>query len=192
MGFGGILHLKYTRLDRKLCERLVSQFDPISCCLSMHGKSIIMTPLDVHHILGLPCEGGRVKLKGEATEIDELCRTHCVDDQGTIPLRYLVDYLRGKEEDDDDFKVAFILYIMGAVLCPTSELGVNRRFLYALKDVSSVSELNWSQFVLDFLAEGIQNYKDKGRKVIRGCLLLLMVHFFNFIYYIKVAASLLN
>ncbi|XP_058224431.1 uncharacterized protein LOC131333746 [Rhododendron vialii] len=56
MGFGGLLRLKCTRLDRKLCERLVSKFDPVSLCLYVHGKSPIITPLDVHHILGLPYE----------------------------------------------------------------------------------------------------------------------------------------
>ncbi|XP_058209870.1 uncharacterized protein LOC131322535 isoform X1 [Rhododendron vialii] len=43
-------------------------------------------------------------------------------------------------------------------------------------DLSSVRELDWSQFVLKFLAEGIQKYQ-KGRKVIRGCLLFLMLFY---------------
>ncbi|KAI8538528.1 hypothetical protein RHMOL_Rhmol09G0110400 [Rhododendron molle] len=69
MGFGGLLRLKCTRLDRKLCEWLVSKFDPVSLCLYVHGKRFIITPLDVHHILGLPCEGKRVILKGNLSEI---------------------------------------------------------------------------------------------------------------------------
>ncbi|KAI8555924.1 hypothetical protein RHMOL_Rhmol05G0213500 [Rhododendron molle] len=77
------------------------------------------------------------------------------------------------KKDDNDFKVSFVLYIMGIILCLTSEFGVNKRFLHALKDLSSVRELDWSQFVLKFLAECIQKYQ-KGRKVIRGCLLFLM------------------
>ncbi|KAG5562526.1 hypothetical protein RHGRI_005303 [Rhododendron griersonianum] len=68
---------------------------------------------------------------------------------------------------------------MGVVLCPTSELGVNRHFLHALKEVSSLSELNWNQFMLDFLAKGIQQYQDNGRKVICGCLLFLMLFYFE-------------
>ncbi|XP_058184527.1 uncharacterized protein LOC131322026 isoform X5 [Rhododendron vialii] len=178
MGFGGLLRLKCTRLDRKLCEQLVSKFDPVSLCLYVHGKSPIITPLDVHHILGLPCEGKRVILKGNLSEILPLCETHCVGAQSSISLRHLENYVRNTKDNDDNFKVAFVLFIMGAVLCPTSELGVNRRFLHAVKDVSSISELNWSQFVLDFLAKGIQKYQD-GRKVIRGCILFLMLFYFE-------------
>ncbi|KAI8568707.1 hypothetical protein RHMOL_Rhmol02G0221400 [Rhododendron molle] len=45
-----------SKVDRKLCEELVNQFDPILLCLSVHDKSLIITPLDVHRILELPCE----------------------------------------------------------------------------------------------------------------------------------------
>ncbi|KAH7855253.1 hypothetical protein Vadar_022913 [Vaccinium darrowii] len=79
--------------------------------------------------------------------------------------------------DDDDFKVVFVLYMMGTVLCPTSEFGVNKRFLHALKDTSTISKLDWSQFVLEFLADGIKRYKEKGRNTIRGCLLFLMLFY---------------
>lgn len=175
MGFGGILQLKCTKLDRSLCEWLVRHFDPVSLCLHVHGKDCIITPLDVNHILGLPCGGQRVILEGEYTEIHELCLRHKVGDQGSTSFDHLHNYLMNNKKDDDDFKVSFVLYIMGTILCPTSEFGVNKRFLHALKDLSSVRELDWSQFVLKFLAEGIQKYQ-KGRKVIRGCLLFLMVH----------------
>ncbi|KAH7838446.1 hypothetical protein Vadar_026474 [Vaccinium darrowii] len=79
--------------------------------------------------------------------------------------------------DDDDFKVVFVLYMMGTVLCPTSEFGVNKRFLHALKDTSTISKLDWSQFVLEFLTDGIKSYKEKGRNVIHGCLLFLMLFY---------------
>ncbi|KAH7845665.1 hypothetical protein Vadar_004558 [Vaccinium darrowii] len=77
--------------------------------------------------------------------------------------------------DDDEFKVVFVLYMMGIVLCPTSEFGVNKRFLHALKDTSIISKLDWSQFVLEFLTDGIKRYKEKGRNAIRDCLLFLML-----------------
>ncbi|KAI8555921.1 hypothetical protein RHMOL_Rhmol05G0213500 [Rhododendron molle] len=116
----------------------------------------------------------RVILEGEYTEIHELCLRHKVGDQGSISFDHLHNYLMNNKKDDNDFKVSFVLYIMGIILCLTSEFGVNKRFLHALKDLSSVRELDWSQFVLKFLAECIQKYQ-KGRKVIRGCLLFLMV-----------------
>ncbi|KAH7866755.1 hypothetical protein Vadar_024466 [Vaccinium darrowii] len=79
--------------------------------------------------------------------------------------------------DDDDFKVVFVLYMMGTILCPTSKFGVNKRFLHALKDTSTISTLDWSQFVLEFLADGIKRYKEKGRNAICGCLLFLMLFY---------------
>ncbi|KAI8542544.1 hypothetical protein RHMOL_Rhmol08G0146100 [Rhododendron molle] len=174
MGFRGILELKCTKLDRSLCEWLVRHFDPVSLCLHVHGKDCIITPLDVNHILGLPCGGQKVILKREYTEIHELCLRHEVGNQGSISFDHLHNYLMNNKKDDDDFKVSFVLYIMGTILCPTSE--VNKRFLHALKDLSFVRKLDWSQFVLKFLAEGIQKYQ-KGRKVIRGCLLFLMLFY---------------
>ncbi|XP_058213397.1 uncharacterized protein LOC131325259 [Rhododendron vialii] len=173
MGFGDMLQLKCTTLDRSLCEWLVRHFNPVSLCLHVHGKDCIITPLDMNHILGLSCGGQRVILEGEYTEIHELCLRHKVGDQGSISFDHLHNYLMNNKKADNDFKVSFVLYIMGTILCPTSEFGVNKHFLHALKDLSSVRELDWSQFVLKFLVECIQKYQ-KGCRVIRGCLLFLM------------------
>ncbi|KAH7864603.1 hypothetical protein Vadar_031645 [Vaccinium darrowii] len=187
IGFGGLLRLQCTKLDRRLCEWLVERFDPVSLCLSVFGKKLMITPLDVNHILGLPCGGERVTLKGPLTEIHNFCVKHEVRVQGSFCLNKLKETLEGMKNnyDDNDFKVLFVLYMMGTVLCPTSEFGVNKRFLHALKDTSTISKLDWSQFVLEFLANGIKSYKEKGRNAIRGCLLFLMVYPSTF-YYVKV------
>ncbi|KAH7833318.1 hypothetical protein Vadar_005115 [Vaccinium darrowii] len=179
IGFGGLLRLQCTKLDRRLCEWLVERFDPVSLCLSVFGKKLMITPLDVNHILGLPCGGERVTLKGPLTEIHDFCVKHEVRVQGSFCLNKLKETLEGMKNnyDDNDFKVLFVLYMMGTVLCPTSEFGVNKRFLHALKDTSTISKLDWSQFVLEFLANGIKSYKEKGRNAIRGCLLFLMLFY---------------
>ncbi|XP_028083639.1 uncharacterized protein LOC114284889 [Camellia sinensis] len=181
IGFGGLLELKCTRLPRQLCEWLVGCFDHTSRCLFVHGKRIIITPFDVSHILGLPCEGSIINVNGDHTDIEELSNKYGVKKCGSISLRSLRNELFDMKVDGDDFKGRFVLYILGSLLCPTSELSINRCFLHSLKDMSSLHKLNWSKLVLDFLVDGVRKYKDKGegkgQRGIRGCLFFLMVCF---------------
>ncbi|KAI8554724.1 hypothetical protein RHMOL_Rhmol05G0120600 [Rhododendron molle] len=167
-----------SRTQLKAAYDRMQELDPLQVesvkAMGFGGLHNYTTRCEPH--LGLPCGGQKVILKGEYTEIHELCLRHEVGDQGSISFDHLHNYLMNNKKDDDDFKVSFLLYIMGTILCPTSEFGVNKRFLHALKDLSSVRKLDWSQFVLKFLAEGIQKYQ-KGRKVIRGCLLFLMLFY---------------
>ncbi|XP_028111023.1 uncharacterized protein LOC114309486 [Camellia sinensis] len=181
IGFGGLLELKCTRLPRQLCEWLVGCFDHTSQCLFVHGKRIIITPFDVSHILGLPCEGSIINVNGDHTDIEELSNKYGVKKCGYISLSSLRNELSNMKVDGDDFKRRFVLYILGSLLCPTSELSINRCFLHSLKDMSALHKLNWSKLVLDFLVDGVRKYKDKGegkgQRGIRGCLFFLMLFY---------------
>ncbi|CAL5391928.1 unnamed protein product [Camellia sinensis] len=127
----------------------------------LEGNSLTMTTRTAlnsvyDHILGLPCKGSIINVNGDHTDIEELSNMYGVKKCGSISLSSLRNELSNMQVDEDDFKGRFVLYILGSLLCPTSELSINR-------------------------FDGVQKYKDKGegkgQREIRGCLFFLMLFY---------------
>ncbi|KAL6973182.1 hypothetical protein U1Q18_027362 [Sarracenia purpurea var. burkii] len=142
--------------------------------LNVHGKKVLVTPLDVHNIFGMPCDGVVVPIKGPLEAIRELCQGFDTSKDGSIPLKQLKEKLVATEDADDSFQRRLLLYLLRALLCLNTELTVNRRYLHSMVDVSSIRHYNWSQLVIEFLVHDIRQYKDKGQRGIKGCRLFLM------------------
>ena len=174
IGFGGLLGLKCKVLRRDLCAWLVDQFDPISCVLNIHGKSLKLSPKDVEHILGLRYGGIDVETSGPAQKINGLCKS-MFSGMKDISLKYLNEKLQEMKEDSDDFLRVFVLFSLGCLLCPSTKNSINSSFLYSVVEVGSLGEKNWAKLVFDALLEGVQRYKTNEQNNISGCLLILKV-----------------
>ena len=79
---------------------------------------------------------------------------------------------------DDNFKRCFILYMLGAILCPTTGLSVKRGFLRVVQDVSNLSNINWSKMILQELITSVKKKREKNQLGLRGCIYFLMVSIF--------------
>ncbi|KAG5531618.1 hypothetical protein RHGRI_026287 [Rhododendron griersonianum] len=64
IGLGGLLGLRCMKQDHILTQRLIKNFDPESSSMDVHGQQLLLTPVEVHNVLGIQCEGNDVKLKG--------------------------------------------------------------------------------------------------------------------------------
>ncbi|CAL5357622.1 unnamed protein product [Camellia sinensis] len=176
MGFHGILSLRYTHIDHDLCHWLVQNFDPSTHSLNVHGLRMLLTVEDVHELMGLPSNGLSVKLTESVDEITSLCDELAVKNK-FVPFTSLKSYLIKTKDVRTEFKKKFVLYIIGALLCPTTKAGVHQSFIPMVKNVESISQFNWAKHTLDFLVDRIAIAKVKERSTVCGCLLLLMLFY---------------
>ncbi|KAF7143248.1 hypothetical protein RHSIM_Rhsim05G0139900 [Rhododendron simsii] len=64
IGLGGLLGLRCMKQDHILTRWLIKNFDPESSLMDVHGQQLLFTPVEVHNVLGIQCEGKDIKLKG--------------------------------------------------------------------------------------------------------------------------------
>ncbi|KAF7131520.1 hypothetical protein RHSIM_Rhsim09G0109800 [Rhododendron simsii] len=174
IGLGGLLGLRCMKQDHILTRWLIKNFDPESSSMNVHGQQLLLTPVEVHNVLGIQCEGKDVKLKGSREGFLDLCKMVGVV-QGSIPLKGLKDYLKETKSVGDDFKMKFVLYVLGAFLCPTTKPALKKSYLHAVKNVEAMKECNWAKLTLDYLIGSVRKCKQKGHLRANGCLLLLVV-----------------
>ncbi|CAL5406313.1 unnamed protein product [Camellia sinensis] len=176
MGFHGILSLRCTHIDHDLCHWLVQNFDPSTHSLNVHGLRMLLTVEDVRELMGLPSNGLPVKLTESIDEITNLCDELAMKNK-FVPFTSLKSYLLETKDAGTEFKRKFVLYIIGALLCPTTKAGVHQSFIKMVKNVESISQFNWAKHTLDFLVDRIAIAKVKERSAMCGCLLLLMLFY---------------
>ncbi|GMP49606.1 hypothetical protein CsSME_00016539 [Camellia sinensis var. sinensis] len=176
MGFHGILSLRCTHIDHDLCHWLVQNFDPSTHSLNVHGLRMLLTVEDVHELMGLPSNGLPVKLTESVDEITNLCDELAMKNK-FVSFTSLKSYLLETKGAGTEFKRKFVLYIIGALLCPTTKAGVHQSFIKMVKNVESISQFNWAKHTLDFLVDRIAIAKVKERSAMCGCLLLLMLFY---------------
>ena len=85
----------------------------------------------------------------------------CCDKKGQLPLVMLENQIREDKECGNDFKVHFVLFVLGALLCPTMKLFVKHSFLHLVENIDSIKKMNWVEFVLSYLVHGIEKFKGK-------------------------------
>lgn len=74
IGLGGLLGLRCMKQDHILTRWLIKNFDPESSLMDVHGQQLLLTPVEVHNVLGIQCEGKDIKLKGSREGFMDLCK----------------------------------------------------------------------------------------------------------------------
>ena len=54
----------------------------------------------------------------------------------------LENKIRDGKEGQNDFKVHFVLCVLGTLLCPTMKLFVKRFFLHLVEDINLIKKMN--------------------------------------------------
>ncbi|XP_076920319.1 uncharacterized protein LOC143581412 isoform X1 [Bidens hawaiensis] len=177
MGFGSLLDLKCRTLRRSLCLWLLERFNTIRRSLEICGERIPLYPHDVELVMGLPATGKDVVNSGPDVLVAELRQKYNASNRG-ISVRFLEERL-GQPEAGDDFKRAFLLYVLGTLLCPTARLDVSPSFLHLLTDMDSIHEYNWAKFLLDRLVREVSRYRQGKQRAVGGCLLFLQIFYYE-------------
>ena len=165
VGFGNLLQIQCRKIDHGLCLWLIDSFNLNTYMLELYNTCIKLSSIDVEFIMGL-----RVK-------------KYC-DKKRRLPLVMLENEIKEDKESRNDFKVHFVLFVLGALLCPTMKFFMKRFFLHLVEDIDSIKKINWVEFVLSYLVHGIEEFKRKQQSRVSGCLLFFMVMFLYIIYII--------
>nr|XP_043614365.1 uncharacterized protein LOC122586441 [Erigeron canadensis] len=177
MGFGSLLDLKCRTLRRSLCLWLLERFNTIRRSLEICGERIPLYPHDVELVMGLPANGKDVVNSGPDDLVAELRQKYNASNRG-ISVRFLEERL-AQPEGGDDFKRAFLLYVLGTLLCPTARLDVSPSFLHLLTDMDCIHEYNWAKFLLDRLVREVSRYRQGKQRAVGGCLLFLQIFYYE-------------
>ncbi|RVW67089.1 hypothetical protein CK203_063191 [Vitis vinifera] len=163
--FGGLLNLNCTEVRHNLCIFLIQHFNVGFRRIEFSAqKHYPVTATDVGLILGLPTEGRNLQV------------TSTSSDHPFGPIRAceekLLDLPVGEE-----FRRAFIYYACATLLAPTSRLNGCRNLWHTIHEDGFRNDVNWAQFVLDQLVEGIRRYQQSKTSWVHGCVLFLQLHY---------------
>lgn len=184
LGFGPLHHIGNCNFNREVCQMLVENFDVQSCTLKIHGRDLCISEWDFCRLMGVRNGGTKVLLHGSIEEpsMKQLMSRLC-NHKNEITTDGLKEIVEQGMEGDDTFKVAFALYVLGMILCPTAPGRVDPKFLIPLREPGSICNKNWATFCFLKLLEGVSLYQKKKNEVLTGCLLLLQLFYFDSICY---------
>ncbi|KAL9447959.1 hypothetical protein AB3S75_015437 [Citrus x aurantiifolia] len=178
IGFGNLLHLRTGRLRRQLCAWLVEQFVPDRHVLVLNNQHIKLNAKTFSDIMGVHDGGLSVSLSGQPENIATLRETFKCTGRG-IAIKTLEDFIKQSDGSGNDFKVAFMLFALATVLCPSSATLISASFLHPLVDTNAIKEHNWASFCYSRLVMAISKFKSNESAHLGGCLLFLQIFYFE-------------
>ncbi|KAH9728077.1 hypothetical protein KPL70_008889 [Citrus sinensis] len=173
IGFGSLLEIQCGRLRRQLCRWLVDQFKPECNITELHGQNLKLCHRTFSYVMGVKDGGIPIQLGGPSENIAELQDIFQSTVKG-INIKTLEDIIKQEDKTSWIFKVAFTLFALATLLCPTSGY-ISHLFLHPCNDVLNVKSLNWASFCYKWLAKSIGKYKNRETTYVGGCLLFLQV-----------------
>ncbi|KAL6313824.1 hypothetical protein AAG906_010243 [Vitis piasezkii] len=163
--FGGLLNLNCTEVRHNLCIFLIQHFNV--------GFRRIEFSAQKHYLVTDPMLASfwASQRKGRNLQV-----TSTSSDHPFVPIRAceekLLDLPVGEE-----FRRAFIYYACATLLAPTSRLNGCRNLWHTIHEDGFRNDINWAQFVLDQLVEGIRRYQQSKTSWVHGCILFLQLHY---------------
>ncbi|TVU22288.1 hypothetical protein EJB05_31973 [Eragrostis curvula] len=192
IGFGGLLEFPAMKqVDRKFSMWLMSKVDVESHTLVLsERRKISFNKEDVSLVFGVSCAGSEVVPRQTARwAAPTTCSSGIVGGlrkdlrsvkavQDVLERNYADGMTR---EEEDEFKVAFVVFVMSCILAPCSKHDyASADYWRALADPSRIHEYNWASYVLQRLMDAVRKLKADIKKRVRstnltGCSLFLQV-----------------
>ncbi|KAI8549297.1 hypothetical protein RHMOL_Rhmol06G0014800 [Rhododendron molle] len=191
VGFGSMLTLQCEILKREFISKLVHHFNPKNKTLEFGRMKVYsITPADVGKELGLPLGTVPVPTNCEDFHYEHIRALFAKEDE---QLKRGVTFGMMKEvfesgAADAKFQTSYVLFVLSALLCPTTKDVASTKFYAAVHDLTKISSYAWPQFVLDWLVKVITKFKNRDMKDVdekkdapgvSGCVLLLLLIYFD-------------
>ncbi|XP_028751771.1 uncharacterized protein LOC114727224 [Neltuma alba] len=180
MGFGNLLNVNVKQLPRDLLVSLLRCYDPPTHFLTIRGQGQAIEAKDAHEFLGVPDSGEEVK--SDVSEDDPEYK-RLKDTYWKVPFTQILKRILSGEESDN-FEFLFMLYTVGAFLCPGSSTTVHIRLLKVMRHtMNGFWKYDWSTYIIKNLWKEMGDFvkmtkkKKKGTCNVGGCLYLLLLYF---------------
>ncbi|XBJ21891.1 hypothetical protein VPH35_000360 [Triticum aestivum] len=198
IGFGGFLEVKaWQKINLKYSAFLMDRVDVESSTINLEEQGVLeLSEQKLNYVFGIP--SGELDINGEDVEPSEACIEYTrmaasFSDKGTHSLKAAENVLLGaiskssSQIQQDCFKIAFVIFIIGHVLASTSKHDyISIDFWAALNDISKIKSWNWGRYVLKHLFQAVRKFKpDVSMRNptihIVDCHLFLQIFFFSIV-----------
>ncbi|KAJ9692832.1 hypothetical protein PVL29_011767 [Vitis rotundifolia] len=104
-------------------------------------------------------------------------------DRGTVnasqmPSLHDIEAMMVDIDDIEEFKRLFLIFACATLLAPTSHLEGSHSLWYTPRE-QLLGNINWGEFVLEFLIQAIHEHRRKESVWIEGCLMFLQIFYFS-------------
>ncbi|PRQ24049.1 putative Ulp1 peptidase [Rosa chinensis] len=180
MGFGPLQTIGCPNLYEDVCHMMLNNLEPLNQTVVIHGRTFCITASDFERIMGVKDGGVDVDFSGGVNEsVIAVLKKELDGNDGNITMNSLKDIVLNRREVDGIFKVAFVMYAMSGLLCPTEGNIVDHMLLVPLMKAESIRGLNWATYCCSKLQDAVLSMKpgDNGR--ISVCFLFLQLFYFD-------------
>ncbi|CAL4905327.1 unnamed protein product [Urochloa decumbens] len=193
IGFGTLLDMpQINRVNRKFSLWLLTKTSWENSCIQAGDEvKINICAADIERIIGLPATGKDVVSLTKDEKMDFIEKyLYFLGDEHSI-LGRADSFVRAdlpeelNKQTRDQFKIAFVIFIMGRFLAPTVDFYVgNWDFWSALVQPDDIGNFNWSGYVLGQLLDAARVIEwapiyNNNISAITGCPLLLQIMYFD-------------
>ncbi|RVW99508.1 uncharacterized protein LOC100852586 isoform X1 [Vitis vinifera] len=171
MGFGGLMQLGCRELRYDLLTWIVANYDIGYHRVCMQTNvAVPITPQDVREVLGIPDQGVDIVIHNR---------------RATPNCTYNIKVLEDKLHDlpiGDEFMKCFLIFACATILAPNSKQEGMHDLWDTIWDSDVGVRINWAKFLLQYLEDGIRDYRNTHPTYIRGCLLFLQLFYMTKFY----------
>lgn len=191
-GFGGMLYFPpMKQINRKFAHWLMSCVDEVSSSIVIGDHiNLKFSKEDVATVFGIPCSGKSVLQSAiSIRQAKEKVITHYLGHafKEHRSIRVIQDLLERSysypmsKEEEDVFRVAFVVFVVSTLLCPSSKHDyANVDYWNAIKDPGTLSTYDWSDYVVVKLLDVVIKLKQDVSGMVKfpnitGCSIFLQV-----------------
>ncbi|KAI5337961.1 hypothetical protein L3X38_017232 [Prunus dulcis] len=130
------------------------QFNPDTSSIELHGNVIRISADEFGRVMGLKNTGEDVQLDRpvEDEKVKQLVKSFGGNGKRVL-VKGLAEQLEKCENANEDFKVRFVMFALGTILCPTSSPSVTGKYLTFLTILGKIETKNWADHGFNFLCE---------------------------------------
>jgi hypothetical protein len=119
-----------------------------------YDRHVAISLQDVESLMGLPSQGHDIQpIASQRTSnlhADLTDKRNLKENKETgITYSSLLEKMQNKELPLEEFLQCFVLYTIGKILCPTTGLAVNSKYLSLVDSVQKVRSINWAKLTVD-------------------------------------------
>ncbi|XP_059596428.1 uncharacterized protein LOC132254559 [Vitis vinifera] len=163
--FGGLLHLNCKEIRHNLCTWLIAHFNVGYKRIEITSHiRYDLTAADVGLVFGLPTTGRILDIATTPSDHPFGTLNTCEERLLNLPI-------------GEEFRRCFIYYACATLLAPTSRIDGCRNLWHTIHEDGFRNDVNWGQFVVDQLVEGIRRFKQGNSVWVHGCIIFLQLHY---------------
>nr|GMD06034.1 uncharacterized protein LOC109168056 [Ipomoea batatas] len=180
IGFGSLLEIKLSSLDKMLTTYLVKNFDVYRCALRLEKEEMLLTEDDVESRLGLPkgdiqvVEGNNSNATTEYNNLVEEWRVHWGIDSCSPLVKRLSEGIGERKDHGDMFKMDFVVFVVSNLFKGHAKWTSNFKILYSLMDMNNIKNLNWCGYIFKSLIDSVEKWTKTPTTFVTGPLIFLV------------------